>query len=238
VDPLGKIIRLGRVPVTVIGVLASSGTSVTGASSEDSRIVVPLETTLRRLFNAEHIETIFLQTDRASVLETATRDAGDVLRFRLEKRPDARDAFTIQNQRVVLAAELAAQRAFQRMIAGLGLLSLVVGGAGILSILLLSVRERRHEIGLRMAVGARRQDIAVQFLSEALILAGAGGVTGLGAGAALTTIVSVTTQWEAQVSWLSVGAALASAAVIGVMSGTMPARRAAALDPIQSLQAG
>jgi putative ABC transport system permease protein len=237
VGPVGRIIRVGRIPFTVIGVLAQSGTSATGASSEDRRIVVPLETAMRRVFNVESIKMVYVQADRASALSDAENQTGAVLRFRHDIARGESDDFVVQNQRVLLSAELAAQTAFQRLITGLGFLALIVGGVGILSIMLLSVRERRREIGLRIAVGARRRDIALQFLTEALVLAGAGGAAGLVLGYAVASVVSSATRWDARVSELPLVVAVASVFILGIGSGVLPARRAAALDPIDALQA-
>jgi putative ABC transport system permease protein len=236
-SPLGRIIRIGRIPFTVVGVLARSGTSVTGASSEDRRIVVPLETAMRRVFNVEYIKMVYVQADRASALSEAETQTGAVLRFRHDIGRGERDDFVVQNQRVLLSAELAAQTSFQRLITGLGFLALIVGGVGILSIMLLSVRERRREIGLRIAVGARRRDIGLQFLMEALVLAGAGGAAGLVLGYAVASVVSSATRWDARVSELALVVAVASVFILGIGAGVLPARRAAALDPIDTLQA-
>jgi putative ABC transport system permease protein len=236
-SPLGRIIRIGRIPFTVVGVLARSGTSVTGASSEDRRIVVPLETAMRRVFNVEYVKMVYVQADRASALSEAETQTGAVLRFRHDIGRGESDDFVVQNQRVLLSAELAAQTSFQRLITGLGVLALIVGGVGILSIMLLSVRERRREIGLRIAVGARRRDIALQFLTEALVLAAAGGAAGLVLGYAVAALVSSATRWDARVSELPLVAAVGSVFILGIGAGVLPARRAAALDPIDALQA-
>jgi putative ABC transport system permease protein len=148
----------------------------------------------------------------------------------------ADDDFTIQNQRSLMAAELATQASFQRLVTGLGLLSLVVGGVGILSIMLLAVRERRAEIGLRVAVGARRQDIVWQFLAESLILSLAGGALGIGLGVAGAGVVSSTTAWAARVTPLALGVAIGATMSIGVGFGVIPAWRAARLDPVEGLR--
>ena len=236
VDPVGRTIRIGRVPFEVIGVLASKGVSVDGAATEDDRIVVPLQTALRRLFNLDYIETIYLEASDASAMDEAERDAGDILRARRGTEGQPSDPFAIQNQRVLLEAELASRSSFRRLITGLGFLSLLVGGAGVLSLTLLSIRERRQEIGLRIAVGARPRDIVLQFFSEAAALAAAGGILGILLGMGIARIVASMTTWDARVSATPILIATLSAAAIGLVSGVLPAWRAAMLDPIEALR--
>lgn len=237
VDPVGRTIRIGSVMFEVIGVLASKGVSVEGTATEDDRIVVPLETALRRLFNVDYVKLIYLEAASADATRAANDDAAAILRARHDVPAGGRDDFTIQNQRALFAAELAAKTSFQRLIMGLGFLSLVVGGVGILSIMLLSVRERRHEIGLRIAVGARRQDLLAQFLAEALMLAGAGGALGILLGVGAAALVSSATAWDARVFGTTIAIAIGAVVAIGVCFGVLPAWRAARLEPIAALQA-
>jgi putative ABC transport system permease protein len=236
VRPVGHTIRIGPVPFEVVGVLASKGVSVDGSATEDDRIIVPLETGLSRLFNTEYLKVIYLEVGAASVIDDAQADVAAILRERHEIPAGAGDDFAIQNQRVLLAAELATQTSFQRLIMGLGFLSLLVGGVGILSIMLLSARERRPEIGLRVAVGARRPDIAVQFLAEAVLLASAGGAAGILLGLGAAELVSSVTEWQARVSPRTLLIAVGSVAGIGLCFGVYPAWRAASVDPIEALQ--
>jgi putative ABC transport system permease protein len=180
---------------------------------------------------------IYLEAASSAVMSEAQEEAAAILRVRHDVPAGGRDDFVIQNQRVLLETQLATQTSFQRLIMGLGFLSLTVGGVGILSIMLLSVRERRREIGLRVAVGARRTDIAAQFIAEALILAGSGGALGILLGMGLASIVSSATSWAARVSEGTLLVAIVSAVAIGVVFGVFPAWRAATMDPIRALQA-
>ena len=236
VKPVGSTIRIGRVPFEVVGVLASKGMSVDGSATEDDRIIVPLETALRRLFNIEYLKVIFLEIEASSSMTDTQEEVAAILRERHDIPRGGSDDFSVQNQRVPLAAELATQASFQRLIMGLGFLSLLVGGVGILSIMMLSIRERRPEIGLRVAVGARRPDIAVQFLAEAMLLATAGGAAGILVGVGAAELVSSVTAWEARMSGRTLLVAIGSVAAIGLCFGVYPAWRAASLDPIEALQ--
>lgn len=238
VDPVGHTVRIGRVPFEVVGVLNEVGVSVSGAASEDDRIVVPLETAMRRLFNTDYITMIFVQAAAGIPLDTVSSAVAAALRPRHARAPDAPDGFAVRSQRVLIETEIATQTSFQRLIMGLGFLALLVAGAGILSIMLLSVRERRPEIGLRVALGARRQDILLQFLAEAMLLALAGCAAGILFGLAIASIVSTTTSWAARVSPLALAASITSALAIGVVFGTLPALRAARLDPVAALRSG
>jgi putative ABC transport system permease protein len=234
--PVGSTIRIGRVPFEVVGIMAAKGVSIDGSATEDDRIIVPLETALHRLFNTEYLKMIFLEVRESSSMADAEADVAAILRERHDLPVGARDDFSIQNQRMLLEAELATQASFRRLIMGLGFLSLLVGGVGILSIMLLSARERRPEIGLRVVVGARRPDIVVQFLAEALLLAAGGGAAGILAGLGAAELISLVTAWEARVSGRTLLVALGSVAGIGLCFGAYPAWRAASVDPIEALQ--
>ncbi len=238
VSAVGRMVRLGRVPFRVVGVLVSKGVSVDGTATEDDRIIVPLETAMRRLFNVDHISVVYVEVDPAAATAEAREEVTAILRARRDGLPRGRgDAFTVQDQRSLLAAELAARTSFQRLITGLGMLSLLVGGVGILSIMLLSVRERRPEIGLRVAVGARRAEIGLQFLVEAALLALAGGAVGMALGGAVAALVSAVTTWEVALSGRALALAAGSVVAIAILFGVYPAWRAAALDPVAALSA-
>lgn len=235
-DPVGTTLRIDWVPFEVIGVLAPRGMSVAGASSEDDRVFVPVQTALRRLANLDYLSLIYVQAVGGEALDQAGADAAAILRVRHDVPDHGPDDFTLQSQQVVLAAELAAQTSFRRLLLGLGVLSLLVGGVGVLSLMLLAIRERRSEIGLRVAVGARRRDVLVQFLAEALLLAAAGGVLGLALAAGVAEAVSAATRWEARLSPETLLLAGGAVAAIGVGFGVWPAWHAARLDPIAALR--
>ncbi|MFC1790973.1 ABC transporter permease [Gemmatimonadota bacterium] len=237
-DPLGKTLRVGKVPFLVIGVLESKGATVDGLSEEDNQIVIPLQTALRRAFNLDYLKMVYVQVRDGDRLDEAQAQIGEVLRARHRVTELGRtDDFAIQNQRVILAARLETIASFRRMILGLGAVALLVGGVGILSIMLLSVRERRNEVGLRVAVGARHRDILVQFLLESLLLGTAGGSLGVALGLGVAWLVGASTQWQTAISGTTVLVGLSAALGVGVIFGVFPAQRAGALDPIDALRA-
>lgn len=237
-DPVGQVVRIGRVPFTVIGVLVGKGLSVDGSAEEDNQVVVPIKTALRRLFDVDNLRMIYLEVSDPTLMDEAAEEVAVILRERHRLARYGRpDDFAIQNQRVIIEAELATVASFRRMIAGMGSMALVVGGVGILSIMLLSVRERRSEIGLRIAVGARRRDVWLQFLVEALMLAAVGGLVGLLVGLGSAWVVSASTGWNAIVTSRSMAIAVSASIAVGLVSGVYPAFRAAALQPVDALRA-
>jgi putative ABC transport system permease protein len=226
------------VPFLIIGVLESKGATVDGLSEEDNQVVIPLRTALRRVFNLDHLKMVYVQVQDGEDLSATEGQIAEVLRVRHRIAPLGRtDDFAIQNQRLILSARMETVESFNRMILGLGSVALLVGGIGILSIMLLSVRERRNEVGLRVAVGARRRDILVQFLVEALALGILGGLVGVLAGVAVAWGVGRTTEWDTVINGTALVVGLASALVVGTVFGVFPAKRAAAMDPIAALRA-
>ncbi|MCJ7627620.1 MAG: ABC transporter permease, partial [Longimicrobiales bacterium] len=237
-DPVGKMVRLGNIPFLVIGVLESKGATVDGLSEEDNQVLIPIQTALRRAFNLDFIKMIYVQVKDPDRMGAAEEQIAGILRTRHRTTEFGRgDDFAIQNQRLILAARLETLASFRRMILGLGAVALFVGGVGILSIMLLSVRERRNEVGLRIAVGARKKDILAQFLVESLFLGLMGGGVGVVLGLGVAWALGVSTQWETSINETALLVGVSSALFVGVAFGVYPAQRAAALDPIEALRA-
>lgn len=236
-DPVGETIRIGKVPFRVAGVLGPKGLSSEGAN-EDNVIVIPVTTALRRVFNLDHIDTIYVRVRRQELMGRAEEEIRALLRerHRLDRR-DRPDDFTIQNQVTSLRAEEAARESFTLLVTGIAAISLAVGGIGILAVMLLAVSERTNEIGLRMAIGARRRDILAQFLAEALILGLAGGVGGVLLGVAAAAGLGWATRWETVIPLDYAGWSVLVSLSVGLFFGVYPARRASLLQPIEALRA-
>jgi len=234
-NPVGRRIRIDRVPFEVIGVTAPKGVDAGGADQDDL-VYVPLPTAMRRLLNVDHVNTIFVQTRSSDLLIQAEDEIRQILRkrHRLEGKPDD---FTIQNQATLLETEKAAAESLTLLIGSVAGISLLVGGVGILAVMLMSVRERTHEIGLRRAIGATRADIRTQFLVESGLLSGAGGLVGMAIGVAAALIVARLGYWSVLISWPAVAVALSFSVGLGILFGSYPAHRAAQLDPITALRA-
>ncbi len=238
IDPVGKNLRIVGIPFEVIGVLESKGASADGGQDEDNMILIPLRTGLRRVFNTDFITLVYVQIREGEDMDTAGAQIATLLRGRHGlDRLGKPDDFRIDNQLVVLEAQRETAMSFQRLITALASVALIVGGVGILSIMMLSIRERRNEIGLRVAVGAKRRDVMTQFVVEALILGGAGGLSGLLVGLAAAEAIGRATEWRTAVSSPAIALSLGAALAVSLVFGVFPAQRAAALDPIESLRA-
>jgi putative ABC transport system permease protein len=234
-NAIGLSIRIGRVPFEVIGVTASKGIDQNG-TDQDDLIIVPLGTAMRRLLNVTYVQSVYVQArDTASMGKTES-EIRELLRIRhrLRGKPDD---FTIQNQETLLATEREASESMTVLIGSVAGISLLVGGVGILAVMLIAIRERRGEIGLRRALGARCRDIRVQFLIESVLLAGTGGATGVLVGIGFAHGLSAMGYWETLISWPSAAMAFGFSAILGVFFGMYPASRAAGLEPIEALRA-
>lgn len=235
IDPVGLSFRIGRVPFEVIGVAKPKGTDANGADQDDL-VIVPLETAMRRLLNVTHVERIYVQAESADALDRAETEIREVLRRRHRLRGNP-DDFTIQNQAILLETERATSREVTLLVGSVSGISLLVGGVGILAVMLISVRERTREIGLRRAVGAMRRDIRNQFLLESGILSGVGGIIGVGAGVAGAWSSAALGDWDMLISWPATAIGLGFSVSVGILFGLYPAIRAARLEPTEALRA-
>jgi putative ABC transport system permease protein len=237
-DPIGKTIRIKQSPFTVIGVLEAKGQSLDGRDQDDI-ILVPLRTAQRQLFAQQFqnaVRNIMVQAQSGAAMPQAEKEMNQLLRQRHRIREGADDDFTVRN--LAALAKTAAQTAqlMSMLLGAIASISLVVGGVGIMNIMLVSVTERTREIGIRMAIGARRSDILTQFLLEAISISVAGCLIGvlLGVGAAL--LVNNMTQTPVVITLGSILLGFAVATVVGVFFGYYPAHKAARLRPIEALR--
>jgi ABC-type antimicrobial peptide transport system permease subunit len=237
-DPVGATIRIKDVPFRVVGVLERKGQTSWGQDQDDT-VVIPFATAERRVLGSEILGTVdmvFVSATRPEDVELATEQIGSLLRQRHRIAQGADDDFTVRNLNEMAVAQESAGRVMAMLLLCVASISLLVGGIGIMNILLVSVTERTREIGIRMAVGARRQHILLQFLVEAVVLSGAGGVIGVVLGIAAAAAISAFAGWPTLISGFAVVGALLFSATVGVFFGFWPARRAAGLDPIAALR--
>jgi len=234
-DPVGKIIRIGKVPFEVIGVLSSKGLDVNGMDQDD-QIFIPVKTALRRVFNLTYINAIYVKVKNSGLMDQAEKEIISILRKQHHIKEGKADDFTIQNQATVLEMQKESSKAFTLLIGSIAAISLLVGGIGISVVMLISIKERTKEIGIRRAVGAKRRDILFQFFSEALILSIGGGVIGVVIGITVSMALAFFAGWPFIISINAIAVSILSTFVIGIFSGVYPARKAALLDPIKALQ--
>jgi putative ABC transport system permease protein len=240
-DPLGQVIRVRRVPFTVIGVLESKGQSMMG-SDQDDLILMPISTARKRVLGASNLAkqrsvgTIWVKVAEGYDMKAAEEQVRSLLRQRHRLQPGQDDDFSLRNLEEVAATQEASSRVLAVLLAAVASVSLVVGGIGIMNIMLVSVTERTREIGLRMAVGARTRDILGQFLVEAVTLSLIGGVAGIAIGVATAVAIAEFAGWRIVLSPESVVLAVAFAFAIGVFFGFYPARKAARLNPVEALR--
>ncbi|MBX3453994.1 ABC transporter permease [Ferrovibrio sp.] len=239
-DPLDQTIRVRKVPFTVIGVLARKGQSMQGQDQDDT-ILVPISTARKRLLGGQQarqraVVAISVKVRDGADLGEAEAQIRDLLRQRHRLGSNQDDDFWLRNLSEVLETQQAAQRVMALLLAAVASVSLVVGGIGIMNIMLVSVTERTREIGLRMAVGARRRDILAQFLIEAVTLAAIGGLIGVGLGVAAATAIAYFTDWPVRFAPEAIILAVGFAAAVGVFFGFYPARKASRLQPMEALR--
>jgi putative ABC transport system permease protein len=239
-DPVGQSIRIKKVPFTVVGVLEPKGQSPTGQDQDDV-ILVPISTAKRKVLgiksaNADAVDAIMMQAKSGNLIQAAQDEAKALLRQRHHLAPSEDDDFSIRNMQEIFAAQEASSRIMSIMLAAVASVSLIVGGIGIMNIMLVSVRERTREIGLRQAVGAKTHDILAQFLTEAVTLSIVGGCVGVVLGITASVIISRLASWNTVVSVSAVVLAVLFSALVGISFGYYPARKAAYLDPIDALR--
>jgi putative ABC transport system permease protein len=234
-NPIGQILRIKNVPFTITGVLTPKGLSPQGVDQDDI-VVMPYTSAMKRVIGGTTLRNINVRIGDARQLEAAQQQIISLLRQRHNIRPGRDDDFTVRTQQEIAEAATATSRVMTVLLGAIAGVSLVVGGIGIMNIMLVSVTERTREIGVRMAVGARGHDILTQFLIEAVTLSSVGGVIGIVCGIAASKILSAYAHWPTLISISSIAIAFLFSAAVGVFFGFYPARKAAALDPIEALR--
>jgi putative ABC transport system permease protein len=238
IDPgqlVGRTISINGQRFEVIGVLASVGSGFAN-QNPDFSVFIPLRTAEQRVFGRAQLDNISVRVTDDASLERAMVDIERVLRRQHKLLPGQANDFAIVDRREFLATQQQAQQTFTMLLASVAGVSLLVGGIGIMNIMLVSVTERTREIGIRMALGATRFTIMLQFLVESVALCLLGGVLGILLGAGAAAMLSRVAGWQTFVSPESVALAFAFSVSVGLFFGIWPARRAARLDPIEALR--
>ena len=235
VSPLGQIIRVSNQPFTVVGVMASKGQSGMGQDQDDT-IFVPYTTVLKKLRGITNIQMVSVSAFSAGETSRVADNIATLLRTRHKIQPGEPDDFMVRTMEEMASVRKEATQTMTALLASIAGVSLLVGGIGIMNIMLVSVTERTREIGLRMAIGARGRDVLLQFLVEAVVLSLFGGSIGIALGLGFSRGVTLWMAWPTAVSLQAVGTAFGFAAITGVFFGFYPARKAAALDPIDALR--
>jgi len=234
-DPIGQTIRVADVPFQVQGVMASRGVGP-GGSSLDNLMIIPVTTASRRLFNRDYLTSITVQLERAGDADQVVDDITGLLRDRHGIVPPVEDDFTINNPRASMMRVAEVSSTLGTILNGVSVIATLIGGVVIMSLMLMAVSERRREIGVRRAVGARRRDVLAQFLAEAALVSALGGVVGVALGVAGAAFAAVRQGLAPVLMWEAIAGAVVLAIAIGLVFGLQPAWRAASVDPITALR--
>lgn len=234
-DPVGRVVRFGSIPLTIIGVLESKGTNSMGQDQDDV-VLAPYTTVMKRMLAIDYLQGIFASAVNEDLTEETIDEITEMLRERHKIKADADSDFEIRSQQELSEMMNSTSDMMTMLLACIAGISLLVGGIGIMNIMYVSVTERTREIGLRMSIGARGIDILSQFLIEAVIISVTGGVIGILIGILASWLVNVVANWPVSVQMYSVVLSFAVCTVTGVFFGWYPAKKAASLDPIEAIR--
>ena len=234
-DPTGATVRINNQPFRVIGVLTSKGQAAFGQDQDDTAFI-PFTTVQKRLQGVTHVSSIVVSAADGVPLDRMASGISALLRERHRLGEAADDDFMVRTQEEMASVLTSTTQTMTYLLAGIAAVSLVVGGIGIMNIMLVSVTERTREIGLRLSIGARDVDVLTQFLVESIVLSLAGGAIGVLLGLGVSEAITMLMQWPTAVTANAIGLSFGVAAATGVFFGFYPARKAAALDPIEALR--
>ncbi|HEV2339182.1 MAG TPA: ABC transporter permease [Patescibacteria group bacterium] len=233
-DPVGQTVRITGIPFTVIGETVSKGGS--GFANQDDTIFIPLNTAQKRVFGLNYLTSIALSATNANVMTDAENQAGYLLLTRHKISDPSQADFSIFSQQDILGAASQVTGTFTALLSGIAAISLLVGGIGIMNIMLVTVIERTREIGLRKALGAKDNWVVLQFLIESILLTVSGGIAGMVLGIILSYVISLLINLPFTISFYAIILAIGVSGGIGILFGWYPAKKAAALSPIEALR--
>lgn len=234
-DPVGRVVRFGKIPMTVIGVLESKGTNSMGMDQDDV-VLAPYTTVMKRILAIDYIQGLFASAVDEAHTEETIDDITEVLRARHKIKDGEDNDFEIRSQQELSEMMNSTSDMMTVLLACIAGISLLVGGIGIMNIMFVSVTERTREIGLRMSIGARGIDILSQFLIEAVIISVTGGIIGILIGLLASWLVTVIAHWPVYIQMYSVLLSFAVCTVTGIFFGWYPAKKASNLDPIEAIR--
>lgn len=235
INPVGKKIRIGNAPYTIIGVLESKGQS-SGGQDQDDTVLIPLTTAQERLVGVTYVRSINVQVSDADKMDEVQSNIEKLLRQRHRIRTGAEDDFNVRNLTTLMETMTSTTTMITLLLGAIAGISLIVGGVGIMNITLASVTERTREIGIRKAIGATYSNIMLQFLIESTMISIIGGIIGILIGIIAAQAISKFGNFTTVISWVSIAASFGFALFVGIFFGMLPARKAARLDPIDALR--
>ena len=238
IDPIGQIIRIKKVPFTVIGILETKGQSIIGQDQDDV-IYIPVTTAQKKIVGTSvpgMVRSIMVKGRSAEDMSLAEKQVTELLRQRHRSGPNKEDDFTVRNLTQMMQVAEQSAKVMAILLGAIASISLLIGGIGIMNIMLVSVTERTREIGIRMAIGAKTWDIRIQFIIEALTLSMIGGIFGITLGVTGSSILSAVAGWTTIVSPLSIILAFGFSGLVGIFFGFYPAYKASLLNPIDALR--
>lgn len=234
-DPIGKVVRFGTIPMTVVGVLEEKGYNTMG-QDQDNLALVPYTTVMKRVLATDYLQGIQASAVDEEQSEQAIEEITEILRDQHKLREGDENNFTIRSMQELAEMISSTSSMMTVLLAAVAGISLLVGGIGIMNIMIVSVTERTREIGLRMSIGATGRDIMMQFLIEAVIISVTGGLLGILMGATATWMISLFAHWPVQIDASAVVLSFVVCTVIGIIFGFYPAAKASNLDPIEAIR--